>query len=263
MELGLTEKRFLDQPVEFMASLGSLFLPPKLHERLQLDRWYVHDFIRREAITLMKPGMKVLDAGSGKLPEQYLREEILASGVTLHTCDLNFGPGVDFEADVSAMSFDDGAYDIVLNTQVLEHVKDPGTVCKELARVLKPGGRLFLTTPQSSPLHNLPWNFFNFTNLGLGLLMDAAGLVREKVQPQGGHFALLAFELHWTVRVIQRSSMPSLLKVPLRLGAQGLFGFLLKVPLLWLDRFDRDPLNTMGWNLVCRKPSDDPAQENA
>ena len=238
-----------------MRSLGSLLLPKKLHERLQVERWYVHEFIRREALPRMKPGMRVLDAGSGKLPEQYLREEILATGATLHTCDLNFGPGVDFEADVSAMPFEDGSCDIVLNTQVLEHVKDPGKVCKELARVLKPGGLLFLTTPQSSPLHNLPWNFFNFTNLGLGLLMDAAGLDREKVEPQGGHFALLAMELNWTVREIRRSSLPIPLKLPLCLAAQALFGFALKLPLLWLDRFDRDPLNTMGWNLMCRKPA--------
>ena len=237
-----------------MKSLGSFLLPKSLHDRMLLERWYVHEFIRREALPLMKPGMKVLDAGSGKLPEQFLREEILATGVTLHTCDLNFGPGVDFEADVSAMPFEAGCYDIVLNTQVLEHVKDPGKVCKELARVLKPGGRLFLTTPQSSPLHNLPWNFFNFTNLGLGLLMDAAGLRQEKVQPQGGHFALLAFELHWTVREIRRSTMPAVFKIPMRLVAQALFGFAFKLPLIWLDRFDRDPLNTMGWNLMCRKP---------
>lgn len=240
-----------------MNSLGSLLLPGSLHERMQVERWYVHEFIRSEAIPLMKPGMKVLDAGSGKLPEQYLRGEILATGATLHTCDLNFGPGVDFEADVSNLPFGDGTYDIVLNTQVLEHVRDPGKVCMELARVLRPGGLLFLTTPQSSPLHNLPWNFFNFTHLGLGILMDAAGLKMEKVQAQGGHFALLAFELHWTVREIRRSAMPAILKMPLQLAAQALFGFVLKVPLIWLDRFDRDPLNTMGWNLKCRKPVSD------
>lgn len=237
-----------------MTSLGAKLLPKKLHERLQVDRWYVHEFIRREAIPLMSPGLRVLDSGSGKLPEQFLREEILATGCTLHTCDLNFGPGVDFEADVSDLPFENGTYDVVINTQVLEHVKDPGKVCQELARVLKPGGLLFLTTPQSSPLHNLPWNFFNFTHLGLGLLMDAAGLKMEKVLPQGGHFALLAFELHWTVREIRRSAMPAVLKMPLQLVAQALFGLFLKVPLIWLDRFDPDPLNTMGWNLVCRKP---------
>lgn len=226
---------------------------------MQVERWYVHDFVRREAIPLMGPGMKVLDAGSGKLGEQYLREEILATGCTLHTCDLNFGPGVDFEADVSDMPFEDGSYDLVLNTQVLEHVRNPGKVVRELGRVLKPGGLLILTTPQSSPLHNLPWNFFNFTNLGLRLLMEEAGLEIEKEAAQGGHFALLAFELHWTVQEIRRSPLPKPFKLPMVLAAQALFGFLLKVPLVWLDRFDREPLNTMGWNLRCRKPAILPA----
>lgn len=237
-----------------MPSLGSAVLPKALHERMQVERWYVHEFIRREAIPLMGPGTMVLDAGSGKLPEQYLRSEILATGCTLHTCDLNFGPGVDFEADVSDLPFDDGTYDIVLNTQVLEHVKDPGKVCRELGRVLKPGGLLFLTTPQSSPLHNLPWNFFNFTNLGLRLLMEDAGLETEKEVAQGGHFALLAFELHWTVQEIRRSSLSGVVKVPLTIAAQALFGFVFKLPLIWLDRFDRDPLNPMGWNFKSRKP---------
>jgi ubiquinone/menaquinone biosynthesis C-methylase UbiE len=243
-----------------MTSLGAKLLPGKLHERLQLDRWYVHEFIRHEALPHMGVGKTVLDAGSGKLAEQFLRAEILATGATLHTCDLNFGPGVDFEADVSDLPFEDGVYDIVLNTQVLEHVKDPGQVCKELARVLKPGGLLFLTTPQSSPLHNLPWNFFNFTHLGLKLLMDSAGLEVMRVRAQGGHFALLAFELHWTVFEIRRSALPKMVKYPIQLLAQMLFGLLLKVPLVYLDRFDKDPLNTLGW-CVTGKKAVDPQKE--
>jgi SAM-dependent methyltransferase len=240
-----------------MPSLGSILLPKSLHERLQVERWHVHEFIRTEAIPLMGPGCRVLDAGSGHLGEQYLRQEILATGCMLHTCDLSPGPGVDFEADVSDLPFDDGSYDIVLSTQVLEHVRDPAEVCREMARVLKPGGYLFLTTPQSSPLHNLPWNFFNFTNLGLRILMDGAGLRIEKEVPQGGHFVLLAYELHWTVPQIRRSSLPSLLKVPLVVAAQAVFGFLFKVPLVWLDRFDPEPLNTIGWNVKCVRPGSD------
>lgn len=240
-----------------MTSLGKKLLPRHLHERLQVERYYVHEFIRSEALPKMATGVKVLDAGSGKIQEQYLRNEILSTGASLHTCDLNFGQGVDFAADVSKMPFEEGSYDIVLCTQVLEHVKDPQQVCKELARVLKPGGYLFLTTPQSSPLHNLPWNFFNFTNLGLRLLFDAAGLEVCKEKAQGGHFALLAFQLHWTVREIRRSKLASWIKAPLTLASQITFGFLTKVPLLWLDRFDREPINTLGWNFVGMKPDTD------
>jgi SAM-dependent methyltransferase len=237
-----------------MSSLGKLFLPARLHERLQVERWHVHEFIRNEAMPLMKPGVKVLDAGSGREQEQYLRQELLATGATLHTCDFCEGPGVDFVADVSALPFEDGSYDIVLSTQVLEHVRDPQRVVQEMARVLKPGGWLFLTTPQSSPLHNLPYNFFNFTNLGLRLLFENAGLSRAKEVPQGGHFTLLAYQLHWTMNLLRSKQLPWIIGKPLGIVCQLVFGFLLKLPLLWLDRFDTNVLNTLGWNLAATKP---------
>jgi SAM-dependent methyltransferase len=236
-----------------MPSLGQLFLPKSLHERLQVERWHVHEFIRREAMPLMKLGVKVLDAGSGRAQEQYLRQELLRTGATLHTCDFCEGPGVDFVADVSALPFADGTYDIVLSTQVLEHVRDPQRVIAEMARVLKPGGWLFLTTPQSSPLHNLPYNFFNFTNLGLRLLFENAGLNIGKEVPQGGHFTLLAYHLHWTMNLLRTKKLPWVIKKPLEVTCQLMFGFVFKVPLIWLDRFDTDVRSTQGWNLTATK----------
>jgi|UniRef100_UPI003783EA22 SAM-dependent methyltransferase len=237
-----------------MISLGRLFLPRGLHERMQVDRYPILRFIRTEAIPLMKAGMKVLDAGSGRLPEQTLRAEILATGAELHTLDFCAGEGVDFVGDVTAMPFEANSYDHVLSTQVLEHVQDPAAVCAEMARVLKPGGHLFLTTPQSSPIHNEPWNFFNFTHYGLTLLFEKAGLSVVKKEAQGGHFALLAFMLHWTVRVIQGKDLPKILKVPLILGSKFIFGFCLKIILLWLDQWDKEPTNTLGWNFHGQKP---------
>jgi SAM-dependent methyltransferase len=236
-----------------MPSLGRSFLPAQFHERLQVERWHVHDFIRKEAMPLMKSGVKVLDAGSGREQEQYLRGELLATGATLETCDFCAGPGVDHVADVSALPMADNSYDIVLSTQVLEHVMDPQKVVSEMARVLKPGGYLFLTTPQSSPLHNLPWNYFNFTNLGLRLLFEKAGMTVIKELPQGGHFTLLAYQLHWTMNLLSKSALPALVKRPLEILGRIFFGFVLKAPLIWMDRYDPQPLNTQGWNMMVSK----------
>lgn len=237
-----------------MISLGRLFLPRQWHERLQVDRYPILRFIRAEALPVMREGMKVLDAGSGRLPEQTLRGEILATGAQLETLDFCAGDGVDFVGDVSALPFEAERYDIVLSTQVLEHVQDPQKVCSEMARVLKPGGHLFLTTPQSSPIHNEPWNYFNFTHYGLALLFEKAGLQVVKKEAQGGHFTLLAFQLHWTARYLQTCQAPAVVKVPLLLLAKVVFGFFTKVPLLLLDRFDTVRNNTQGWNFHGRKP---------
>jgi len=49
-------------------------------------------------------------------------------------------------ANVESLPFEDGAFDLVLCTQVLEHAVDPAAVVRELARVLAPGGSLLLST---------------------------------------------------------------------------------------------------------------------
>lgn len=52
-------------------------------------------------------------------------------------------------ANVESLPFEDGSFDLVLCTQVLEHVVDPQAVLRELARVLEPGGTLLLSTDHS------------------------------------------------------------------------------------------------------------------
>jgi 2-polyprenyl-3-methyl-5-hydroxy-6-metoxy-1,4-benzoquinol methylase len=46
-----------------------------------------------------------------------------------------------------ALPLRDGVADLVLLVEVIEHLTEPDAVLREIHRVLKPGGRLFLTTP--------------------------------------------------------------------------------------------------------------------
>lgn len=58
------------------------------------------------------------------------------------------GGGVHFEvADIQALAHGDGAFHTVISCETVEHVPNPRRAIEELARVLRPGGRLFLTTP--------------------------------------------------------------------------------------------------------------------
>jgi ubiquinone/menaquinone biosynthesis C-methylase UbiE len=61
------------------------------------------------------------------------------------------------QADAQALPFEDNSFDVVISCETIEHVPDPRAALREMYRVAKPGGSLFLTTP----------NYFNFTGLYL------------------------------------------------------------------------------------------------
>ena len=65
------------------------------------------------------------------------------------------------QADAQNMSFDENSFDIVISCETIEHVPDPRAAVREMYRVAKPGGTLYLTTP----------NYLNF--MGLYLIYDA------------------------------------------------------------------------------------------
>jgi 2-polyprenyl-3-methyl-5-hydroxy-6-metoxy-1,4-benzoquinol methylase len=50
-------------------------------------------------------------------------------------------------ADIQALAHRDATFDTVISCETVEHVPDPRRAVRELARVLRPGGRLFLTAP--------------------------------------------------------------------------------------------------------------------
>jgi len=59
------------------------------------------------------------------------------------------------QADAQNLPFDAGSFDIVISCETIEHVPDPRAAVREMYRVCKPGGMLFLTTP----------NYLNFMGL--------------------------------------------------------------------------------------------------
>jgi ubiquinone/menaquinone biosynthesis C-methylase UbiE len=61
------------------------------------------------------------------------------------------------QADAQNMPFDENSFDIVVSCETIEHVPDPRAAVREMYRVCKPGGMLYLTTP----------NYLNFMGLYL------------------------------------------------------------------------------------------------
>src|SRR3954462_8198699 len=77
----------------------------------------------------------------------------LFAGRAFTGTDFREGPGVDRVEDLRALSCADGSVGTALCLETLEHVEDPLTACRELARVVAPGGVCLVSTPFLLGIH--------------------------------------------------------------------------------------------------------------
>ncbi|MEX0918569.1 MAG: class I SAM-dependent methyltransferase [Candidatus Paceibacterota bacterium] len=81
------------------------------------------------------------------------------------------GEGVDVVADAHQLPFEKNTFDVVLCSEVLEHLHSPKQAISEMYRVLKPGGILILTTRFMFPIHDAPADYFRFSKGSLYYLL--------------------------------------------------------------------------------------------
>ena len=123
------------------------------------DQISFHYVLARNAL---KPTDRVLDIASGKGFGGNMMAEV-AQSVTCADLDeskLQEGralfrrPNLEFSReDVTATRFADNSFDVVVSMETIEHMDDVDLYLRELARVLKTGGRAILSTPQNSIGH--------------------------------------------------------------------------------------------------------------
>ena len=134
----------------------------------------------------------ILDAGAGAKAQ--LRKGFLekASYVSV---DIKQDSGISAMADIHFLPFREHSFDAVICTQVLEHVRDPIRGCEELHRVIKSGGRVFVTLPFVWREHAHPTDFWRFTSYGCYRLLQDAGFSNIEVASNGGYFIVLDYIL--------------------------------------------------------------------
>jgi SAM-dependent methyltransferase len=126
---------------------------------------------------LARTGGMVLDCGSGSKTQSFPHV------VQMEIVDY---PLVDVLAVNQRLPFVDGCFDAVFSLDVLEHVDQPFVCAAEIARVLKPGGVLYIDLPFLQAEHGYPNHFFNATRHGLRRLFEGRLEVVEHQVPLSG-----------------------------------------------------------------------------
>jgi len=139
----------------------------------------------------VKPGIRIADVGCG---EQPLRPLITNLGGTYTGIDVqqNADSTVDVLADIGSIPLPGGSFDLVLCSEVLEHVPDTQSAFKELARLCKTGGVILLTTPFAYPLHEEPHDFVRLTPHQIESCARKNGLEVEQLTTSGDELQVMA-----------------------------------------------------------------------
>ena len=158
-------------------------------------------------LTALPAGTRLLDAGAGEMQYKkfcghldYVSQDLSAydgsgneSGLQTGTWDTR---GIDIVSDICAMPVADASFDAVLCTEVLEHVTNPVDAVRELARVLKPGGKIILTAPFCSLTHFAPYHYSTGFNKYFYLHhLGELGFENIEIVENGNYFEFLAQEL--------------------------------------------------------------------
>ena len=185
---------------------------------------------------------RILDFGCADKP--YRRFFALSAEYVAADLPGNVDADVEIRPD-GTVPVDDESVDVVLSTQVLEHVADPQVYLAECVRVLRPGGQLLLSTHGVMVYHPDPVDLWRWTGAGLQRSVSDVGLHVERFEGVMGLAAtglqLFQDAVYW--------QLPRL--------ARPVFAFVIQSLIRVVDRMQSDESrrdNALVFALIARKP---------
>lgn len=224
------------QPAKLNKFYASFFNLPRFQLRKDLASFF-------KIIGYQK---KILDIGSGsEKPYKGIFNGDIHVGIDLFEHS-------DVIGDIKVLPFKDNAVDLVLCTEVLEHVPEPPTVLREARRVLKRGQYLIVTTPLIWGEHDYI-DFQRWTEAGLKKLLIGNGFKIIDIHRRGGLFSSIgcqlahipqemfgtfSFQMNWFLKILYIAMIVVVLPLP------WLFSI--------FDILDRKRNWIIGYSILCR-----------
>lgn len=163
----------------------------------------------RQTLNALPKGTRMLDAGAGELKNRqycghldYVSQDFCqykgaegapAEGLQSKKWDTS---RIDLVSDITAIPAPDASFDVILCSEVLEHVPEPTHALDEFTRLLKPGGVMILTAPFASNVHMAPYHYCSgFSKYWYEHHLAERGFRIESLVANGDWYSLLWQEI--------------------------------------------------------------------
>lgn len=264
--------KLLSQIFNFGIKFPHLITPEFVKRRSDPERFFIDKFVYDDLKPNLKTTDRLLDCGAGSFRYRYaLKDTVYESSDFEQAFDKDSQGKHTYVCDITDIPVPDNTFDVVVSTQVIEHVPDPASAILEMSRILKVGGSLYLTAPQISPVHGIPYNFFFFTNIGLKKLFEDSSLEVIFIKPRGGVFCVLAkilnilpvniyyqtvftgFKRYIGFKPKIKNLFLAALLLPIYILVQIIVGYWIPFLFFYLDKLDWQKDYTLGYACLARK----------
>jgi ubiquinone/menaquinone biosynthesis C-methylase UbiE len=164
---GSRDHRNLGTTSRFAADLQAAFWVPKLREHAR--------------------GI-LADLGCGTVPLYGEYKDLVTETICVDWAQSKHeNPHLDYECDLTQrLPLDNDSVDTIVLSCVLEHIPEPTAVWREMHRILRPAGKVLVCVPFLYPLHELPHDYYRYTEFGLRRLAEMTGFDVISLEPIGG-----------------------------------------------------------------------------
>lgn len=202
-------------------------------------------------------GLSILDAGAGELKfkkfckhlnyvsQDFAQYDGKGDEEGLQTGNWN-NDNLDIISDITKIPVKNNSFDVILCSEVFEHLPDAVAALNEFSRILRPGGTLLITAPFASLTHFAPYHFCGYNKYWYQHHLNRLNFEIEVLDHNGSWFHFVAQELRRSRFISAKYSSKFL----------GLITRISIIPILillsLLDRYDRGSHETLCFNYMVR-----------
>ncbi len=193
---------------------------------------------------------KVLDVGGKKNNKRgvFRHDSTCIDSWEYLNTDASTNP--DYCCSAESIPVGPNVYTQVLLAEVIEHLRDPETVLKEVYRVLEKGGVLIMTMPFLYAIHADPYDYQRWTPEKIKIEMNLAGFDRVDIRPMGSIFSVIYDLFHVSLNSASRNKSSITNKVLMRYVMPLAYRACKKLDIHYLYK---SRYITTGYFVVCEK----------